>query len=76
MVRTEVPGLRSPFNLSIVEIEIHSGNIEHSDANGVELHPAGKCNLLNLHSRKKPVLQHSKKYYSSNCIFVKKKKGS
>jgi hypothetical protein len=42
VARTEVPGPHSPCDLSIVEAEIHSG------ANGVELRPAGKCNLLNL----------------------------
>ena len=34
--RMEVPRLHPPCNLSIVEVEIQSGNVEHSDANGVE----------------------------------------
>jgi hypothetical protein len=41
-VRTEAPGLLSPRDLSIVEVEIHSKIVEHPGANGVELRPIGK----------------------------------
>jgi len=44
------PGLLFRRDLSIIEAEIHSENVEHPCANGVELRPVGKWSLLNLHS--------------------------
>ena len=49
VARTEVPCLHSPCILSTVEVDIHSGNVEHSDTIEVVLRPTGKFNLLNLH---------------------------
>jgi hypothetical protein len=40
--RTEAPGLLSEHDLSIVEVEIHTENVERPGASGVELRPVGK----------------------------------
>jgi hypothetical protein len=55
-VRTEAPGLHSRCDLSIVDVGIDSENVEHPGANEVELRPAGKLNLPNLHSFEEEVI--------------------
>ena len=58
-----------PCNLSIVEVEIHSGNVDHSDDNGwSSVLLENVISWIFIHLRNKPVLQHFKIRYSSNRI--------
>ena len=56
-------------DLSIVEVQIHSENVEHPGVNGVELRPFGKWSLLNLHSFEEEARRRNWVHlFESRCI--------
>jgi len=73
--RTEAPGLLCRRDLSIVEVEIHSENVEYPGANGVELRSVGKWSLLNFHSfEEEASFAASRDTSPQNRVFSKKER--
>ena len=72
--RTEAPGLLYR-DLSIVELEIHSENVEHPVRIGwSSLQLENEVFWIFTHLRKKPVLQQREIRYPTNRVFSKKER--